>query len=151
MIQRLTIFGIVVFLAIFFQSAFVLIETIDRPQKAVNSFCKAYYQLDDTAKTYMTDDCRVQDDVDLVDQFFLAQKKMANDRGYHDRFLVNYLTNIHTHVIDKTSDSAVVTIKAKRYAIIPWLRTRKCYDIDHTFTLTYQNNQWLISGGVSEM
>jgi len=151
MIQRISIFGIVVFLAIFFQSAFVLIETIDRPQKAVVSFCKAYYKLDNAAKNYITDECRMQDDIDLIDQYIMSQKKEANDRGYKDNFLSSYLSQIHTHVIKQTSDSAVVNIKAKRYAIIPWLRHRKCYDVSHTFTLTYQNNKWLISDGLAEM
>jgi hypothetical protein len=151
MIQRISIFGIVIFLAIFFQCSFILIESIDHPQKAVVSFCKAYYQLDTAAKNFLTDDCYVKDDVDLVEQYVNTQKKIAADRGYRDNFLTNYLTHIHTHVIKQTSDSAVVNIKAKRFAIIPWLRHRKCYDVDHTFTLTYHDNRWLISGGIAEM
>ncbi|KPA19147.1 conserved hypothetical protein, secreted [Candidatus Magnetomorum sp. HK-1] len=151
MIQRVTIIGLVIFLAIFFQTAFVLIETIDRPHKTVISFCKAYYQLDDAAKKLVTESCRVQDEIDLIDQYFSAQKKIANDRGYRDQFLVNYLTNINTHIIKQTKDSAVVNIKAKRFAIIPWLRTRKTYDVDHTFSLTFQNNKWFISEGVANL
>jgi len=151
MIQRITIFGLVLFLAIFFQSAFALIETIDHPHKAVVSFCKAYYQLDEDAIRYVTDQCHIQNEIDLIDQYFYEQKKEANDRGYRDNFLVSYLTHIHTDIVEKTNDSATVRITAKRAAIIPWLRTRKMYDLDHTFTLKKINNQWLISDGVRNM
>jgi len=151
MFQRVMIVGIVILLSIFFQTAFVLIETIDKPNKAVISFCKAYYQLDEAAKELVTDSCRVQDDVDLIDQYFLTQKKIANDRGYVDKFLVNYLTNVNAHVIEKTKNSAIVNFKAKRFAIIPWLRHRKTYDVDHTFTLTLKNHKWLITEGLANM
>jgi len=151
MFQKFYLFGLVIFMAIFFQSAFMLIETIESPNEIVVSFCKAYYQLDDSARDYVSNQCHVQNDIDLIDQYFYTQKQKANECGYRDKFLVNYLTKIHTEILDKTHNSAVVKIKAKRLAIIPWLRTRKTYDVDHTFTLSKKKNQWLISDGITNM
>jgi len=147
MIQRITIFGIVAFLALFFQSAFILIEKIEHPHETVVTFCKAYYQLDDAAKSYVAD----QDKINMIDQFFQTQKLKANERGYRDNFLVSYLTDIHTDTITHTNKSAKVHIKAKRAAIIPWLRTRKMYDVNHTFTLEKKNNRWVIADGICTM
>ena len=147
MIQRIAIIGIVVFLFIFFQSAFVLIEIIEHPHDTVVSFCKAYYQLDETAKSLVAS----QDEIDMIDQFFYTQKQKANERGYRDGFLVSYITNIHTETIEQTNQSAKVHIKAKRAAIIPWLRTRKMYDVDNTFSLEKKDNHWVISDGIATM
>jgi len=147
MIQRLSIFGIVVFLAIFFQSAFILIESIEYPHETVVSFCKAYYKLDEAAKTYVNN----QDKINMIDQYFYTQKQKANERGYRDNFLVSYLTNVHAEIVEQTNKSAKVHIKAKRAAIIPWLRTRKMYDVDHTFSLEKKDNRWVIADGVCKM
>jgi len=147
MIQRLAIFGIVVFLAIFFQSAFLLIESIEHPHETVESFCKAYYQLDDDAKNYVNN----QKNLDMIDNYFFEQKQKANQRGYRDNFLVSYLTKIHTETIEHTNNVAKVHIKAKRAAIIPWLRTRKMLTVDHTFTLKKKDNRWVISDGICNM
>jgi hypothetical protein len=147
MIQRISIFGIVVFLALFFQSAFILIETIEHPHETVVTFCKAYYQLDEDAKSYVAD----QDKIDRIDRFFHAQKQKANERGYRDNFLVSYLTDIHTETVAHTNTSAKVHIQAKRAAIIPWLRTRQMYDVNHTFSLEKKNNRWVISDGICTM
>jgi hypothetical protein len=147
MIQRISIFGVVVFLFIFFQSAFVLIEVIEHPHETVVTFCKAYYQLDESAKSLVAN----QDEIDMIDQFFYTQKQKANERGYRDSFLVSYMTDIHTETIEQTKKSAKVHIKARRAAIIPWLRTRKMYDVDHTFSLEKKDNQWVISGGIATM
>jgi hypothetical protein len=147
MIQRISIFGVVGLLAIFFQSAFVLIESIEHPHDTVVSFCKAYYQLDETAKSYVTD----QDKKEKIEKFYETQKQKANERGYRDNFLVSYLTKIHTETIEQTNQSAKVHIEAKRAAIIPWLRTRKMYDVDHTFSLVKKDNRWIIADGIGTM
>jgi hypothetical protein len=147
MIQRISIFAIVLFLAVFFQSAFILIDTIEQPKDTVLSFCKAYYQLDESAKSYVNN----QKKIDMIDQYFYAQKQKANERGYRDNYLVSYLTNIHTKTIEHTNTSAKVHITAKRAAIIPWLKTRKMTHVDHTFSLIKKDNQWIISDGICTM
>jgi len=147
MIQRISIFAIVLFLAVFFQSAFILVESIEHPHDTALSFCKAYYQLDESAKSYVIN----QEKINMIDQFFFSQKQKANDRGYRDNFLVSYLTDIHTETVEQTNKSAKVHITAKRAAIIPWLRTRKMYDVDHTFSLVKKDNQWVISDGICTM
>jgi hypothetical protein len=147
MIQRISIFGIVILSAIFFQSAFVLIESIEHPHETVVSFCKAYYQLDEAAKSYVDD----QDNMTLIDQFIYTQQQKANARGYRDNFLVSYLTNIHAETLKQSNKSATVHIQAKRAAIIPWLRTRKMYDVNHTFSLEKKGNRWIISDGICTM
>jgi hypothetical protein len=147
MIQRISIFGIVILSAILFQTAFILIETIEHPHETVVSFCKAYYQLDEAAKSYVAD----QEKCNLIDQFFYTQQQKANARGYRDNFFVSYLTDVHAETVKKTNKSATVHFTAKRAAIIPWLRTRTMYDVDHTFSLEKKGNRWMISDGICTM
>jgi len=144
-------FGLVIITGIFFQTSFILIESLDTPQKTAIKFCRAFYKLDNSAYNYVTEDGKISEDVDLIDKYRYEKILEAKERGYGPGFAKEYLFNIHTNTIKHSHDKVEIHLTCNKTAIIPWLRTRKVYKLDNLFTLVKENHKWKISSGIESL
>ena len=149
--KRSVVIGLVVILGVFFQMSFILVESVETPQKVLIQFCKAFYNLDKSAASYVTEQARVQDDVDLLAQYRYRMKKMARERGYRDSFAESWLYGIKTKIIEASPTDAEINITGKRTFPIRWLMTQEVHNVDHTFKLVKENNRWKISEGIATL
>ena len=143
--------GLVIFLGIFLQTSFILIESVDTPQKIAIKFCKAFYKMQTCADKYVTKDGKMVDDVDLLEKYRYEMSKIAKEQGYRDSYAKKYLFNIKTHTISQSHEEAKIKLTCNKAAIIPWLRTRRLYNVDNVFTLVKENHKCKISGGIESL
>jgi len=149
--KKILSFGLVICLSIFFQTAFILVESIETPQKVVTAFCKSFYQLDDSAIDYLTENAYMADDINMIKLYKEKIQKQTNACGYRMSYAKNFLFKIETHTINQNAEEATIQLKAKKTAIIPWLRYRKLTPIDHTFRLVKENGHWKINSSIDQL
>ena len=131
-----------------FQTAFIVADIVETPQKVTIAFTKALYQLDESVDKYVTEEGKKDGEIDLLKQFRFERIQKAALRGYRPGFAKNYLVHINTDTLSESHDKADVRITAERFSIIPWLRMRKMYEVDHTFKLVKEDGAWKINSGI---
>jgi len=107
-------FGLVI------QVMLVGLYAVPAPYKTAVAFTKAYYKLDPAMETYICEDSRFEDDINVTAQYIYEKSSSANARGFDKKYLKSQLYNIETHTTYVSDTEATVTISAvRRTAINP--------------------------------
>ncbi|CAN2042805.1 conserved hypothetical protein [Candidatus Magnetomoraceae bacterium gMMP-15] len=146
--------GIIIVLIIGFltQVGFAKWADIETPQQTLIKFCEACFQLDEAVMDELvTEEGRIEDDVDLVAQYLINQEKMAHERGYRRSYAKSCLRNVITQTICQTEDEAEIRIMGTKIVIVDLLMRYKTYEFDHTFKLVKEDGHWKINGGLASL
>jgi len=139
-------FGLVV------QVMLIGLYAVPAPYKTAVAFTKAYYKLDPSMETYMCEESRFEDDINVTTQYIYDRTNEANARGYGKSFLKSQLYNIETHTTYASDTEATVAISAvRRTAINPlfaWVAKLFCiggsHPVEGTIDVIKENGRWKV-------
>lgn len=142
----------VIVLGLVFQVMLLGLYAVPTPYKTAIAFTKAYYKLDPSMETYMCEDNRFEDDINVTAQYIYEKTQSANARGFGKSYLKNQLYNIETHTTYASDTEATVTISAvRRTAINPvfaWVAKLFCiggsFPVEGTIEVVKEDGRWKV-------
>ena len=140
------VFGLVV------QAMLLALYAVPAPYKTAVAYTKAYYKLDSSMESYMCEESRFEDDVNITAQYIYDKTREANARGFDKSFLKSQLYNIETHTTYASDTEATVAISAvRRTAINPlfaWVAKlffiHGSHPVEGTIEVVKENGRWKV-------
>jgi hypothetical protein len=128
------------------------LDALPAPHKTAVAFTKAYYKLDPSMETYMCEESRFEDDVNVTAQYLYEKTRSANARGFDKRFLKSQLYRIETHTTYASDTEATVAVSAVRRAAInplyAWVakvfHIGGSYPIEGTIDVVKEDGRWKV-------
>jgi len=123
------------------------------PYKTAVGFAKAYYKIDTSMESYLCEDSRVVDDINVTAQHIYDNTREANSQGFKKSFLKSQLYNVETHTTFTSDSEATVTISAERrtainpvFALVAKLFfIGGTYPVEGTVDVIKENGCWKVS------
>ena len=142
----------VIALGLVVQVMLVGLYALPTPYKTAVAFTKAYYKLDPAMETYLCEESRFADDINVTAQYIYEKTTSANARGFDKSFLKSQLYNIETHTTYASDSEATVAISAiRRTAINPvfaWVaklfRIGGSYPVKGTLEVVKEDGRWKV-------
>ena len=142
----------VIAIGLVFQVMLIGLYAVPAPYKTAVAFTKAYYKLDPAMETYLCEDSRTEDDINVTAQFIYDKTRSANTRGFDKSFLKSQLYGIETHTTYASDTEATVVISAvRRTAINPvfaWVAKLffigETYPVAGTIEVVKENGRWKV-------
>lgn len=150
--KRYFALGGVIVLGLVIQVMLIGLYAVPTPYKTAVAFTKAYYKLDPAMESYLCEESRFEDDVNVTAQYIYEKTSSASARGFDKSFLKSQLYDIETHTTYTSDTEATVAISAvRRTAINPvfaWVAKMFCiggsYTVEGTIEVVKEDGRWKV-------
>jgi len=140
---------LVVLVGIFIQVLLVFADMQDSPQKAALAFLNAYYGFDDKVLSErLCDNSRIQDDVNLVDQYIYAKTQESADRGFAiGMYTQQKLYHVSSKILDESGDKATIQVTGQRKSgLRAFFDKTDVQEVDVVLNLVKEGGKWKACG-----
>jgi hypothetical protein len=145
---------VVICLGILVQVLLIPLGCVSEPHETAVAFTNAYLKLDPSMATYLCDESKAVDDIDMVEQYVYDMTRQARNRGFGKSYAKSRLYHVLTHTTYLNDSEATVSIHAKTrtdinpiYALVAKIfYIGESHPFEETLKVVKVDNRWKVCG-----